>query len=988
MSTSNFPIIQAIESIMKLPVGGGSLKQYGGLYTLPSGGQVVVADYRCCQEGDEEGSAFAYLWGIAGPAGSSEAAANALLESIGSARCIVLVEGGGGGQGSCTSVCKKAEYSSHLRAVDWVLAIYFALMQRAGGSGEKIKLPPVCVLDVSPKRRDAAPENFDTRGLYGLCVFRACDGTDALTEFAKHLGDVSSADQRPAESVVERTLMRLARQWMASLAYAGDAVDSIRRNHLLNNLLGPLALAVELDRSGKQGLRNDVATLVRKSNEDKYGRRALMRAIEWTSLPGQDATLPLPELSELPIGDRELRILVLDDQIEDGWIPVLAHVVGVPVTSPLKLDPHGFTKMGMSNKGNISLWVTANPDAVRKTLALGKELASDRASRYKDTGLPKHLRFTAGHREGEEPSFDEILLLDLRLFGGDEQRAGAFTQFEKDVLDALNELRPANLESWPCDDPHDAKRLTGLARLISRRDCTYPVIIWSTTGQRHILEKLLAYGNIGTGLRKPKFDSYGSGERSFAHVLKKSLVQAQVFNETRHWLYQTLERPIRLQNNAHLYSRIRKQVGEAQQTSIFLSIDESAKQHGDLFRHGGIAMVCSERRKDGDALPEASWWHVHMAILENIIATTTISLMDRDGVQITRGLHKFEKYFFEPTEVHSAFKNSQDHLSKGIRGFQDLAVTRNSIQGCPHIEVTCIPIVAMATAEDKLPKIDALHLENIKTLILASLALASSDLGSTALRVEIDGRNIPIDLNSRDKQDWEDWFAGQHVDDALREQDRAITGAVSRSGRQNLLYRDQAVGRTQFIQGTPFLLRRTSKETVDVFSQSVTAPVVHAVVSSAMRQVSARLPNLHLVGALTMSSTERSPASTVLNTMADYIPRFAISNDTRKLNTYFRGEDSIFFADMSASAPSLPKLIDLFFGLPMTGTGLLAGLFDIIQRKPADLRRNSFQSILLARIADAAVPSLSSQSFWHFSAMWHSLQDRVDGTIVHGVHSA
>lgn len=198
------------------------------------------------------------------------------------------------------------------------------------------------------------------------------------------------------------------------------------------------------------------------------------------------------------------KYLLLDDQANHGWKQWLRKVLV---------------------QGNVeSLW--DEPDPIRSILArLEREVTRLQGNRFSD------LRFSMSLAGRPAPDDDEIMLLDLRLFANGHASASRESEFYACILDYAKQLPdtgawepiPADdlrlVQEW-CDankggssgDPryvHDTDAhfaaLTLLPRVLALLDMTYPIVLFSSTGRREIIERLAPYGNIITFFEKPRF---------------------------------------------------------------------------------------------------------------------------------------------------------------------------------------------------------------------------------------------------------------------------------------------------------------------------------------------------------------------------------------------------------------------------------------------------------------------------------------------------
>ncbi len=212
--------------------------------------------------------------------------------------------------------------------------------------------------------------------------------------------------------------------------------------------------------------------------------------------------------------------LVLDDMHECGWGNFLYRALQVhelPAAQLREERDGGVLSVFAGKNTSPLLRLTDSPDTGFG--ADGKSSVIDVLAR--DGGLRRGepLRFC-------NPSGREALFLDLRLFAvrpvedeinfydqllflaaGDEVRPGpAGELFTPGRLKALREwLRQAQKAGRYVEDDNYYQFLTLLPRLVALADPLLPVVLFSSTGQRQVLELLRDYPSIVTEFDKPRF---------------------------------------------------------------------------------------------------------------------------------------------------------------------------------------------------------------------------------------------------------------------------------------------------------------------------------------------------------------------------------------------------------------------------------------------------------------------------------------------------
>lgn len=932
-----FPVIRAIELLMGIPTGGGSLGPQGGLYEK-DGAHFFIADYRRSLKDLGGQCAFSMLWGAA--SGSNSAGhSNFQLEALADLSWIVLVEFEPHEDAKYSLEPRRPEYARHLRAVDWALAFHCGLAKQREAQGRNATdaIPRIAILDLTIQARGYDGGVWDIDGIPSVRVFGPRRGTEDMKAFADMVKGGNAAPL-PAPLDMRRATSRIARRWTASLAGAGDAEDPIGRSHYLNNLLGPLALAVELDRQRESsGLREAVSTAIADSRADTCGRQALMRAIEWTCPPAD-----VPQWTEVRTLvqslHRELRVLVLDDQIEDGWLPILADALGVTCKGELS---SGFAQVGSSLDGAISLWVASRPTSVEKALINGGCTPS---------GLPTPLRLSEDIGPGAEPSFDEILFVDLRLFGA-AARTSEEMHFESWVSGEL-------AEDWSPKGAHDAERLTGLARLIAKRDHTYPVVIWSSTGRREILEALRVHGSIYAGLRKPRFDAYGTGAADFVSEFSHAIRSSFATLQARRWIDALLHNSPASTSHDSTFRQLKAQLAKGSHHLVSMYFDESGTADANNvnrreFRHGGFAVVATwtgapptgeqkERLVEGTARLLDAFGKLMPLSSDPMLNGCKLTLIPKGALKSPRG---------------TALRHSQAVLS-AMRG---VSLTENDME---FFWFLCamparLPKMAGSSASPiDNPGLDYSHLKTLSELVESLVALCANDRSATTFSVQVDHRLAPADFSSNT---WKQWLMDWEIDAARVAKAAADSELASQGYPPAKRDSRRRVAKTSF-----WLKFDHNRNEWNVFMPTVTGSVLHALVAGV-----AQSGLLTRTGAFGGARPLKEGSAEAV--VADFVPRNLLTFSSRTQTQEI--EPSVF-----GSAPSLVDLLEV---------DSLRGLLDAIALAQSDanvgsvlikcfgevqklkvpvpeLTPNSFVAAMLSKIADLILGKMSAADFLRF----------------------
>jgi len=321
--------------------------------------------------------------------------------------------------------------------------------------------------------------------------------------------------------------------WSARLTRPSVAGD----HHALANLIGPLLLTGTDVHPHVKKLRNltEAIGLLPKS-EPKSG--AWINLSEWVS----------------KLGGKALNLILIDDMWwHAGWGKMLCSVVGATYVEPNNVENEtGPVKIGSTPDGKVVVKASSSADWILEKL----ERASTTDQRF------------SFFLDSEENTL-EILFLDLRLFTGKNIKEEALF-FEKLSRVAVKFKEDGNKNlPWPgfitkkagdvkevegwitlaknTEDPSGEREkdayiaaLTILPRLLALTDMSLPIVLFSSTGKRDIIEKLKHYGNIITDFDKPKFtvdipvDIAEQSRGKFQEAMRKALdlCRARLFIDT------------------------------------------------------------------------------------------------------------------------------------------------------------------------------------------------------------------------------------------------------------------------------------------------------------------------------------------------------------------------------------------------------------------------------------------------------------------------
>ncbi|MDP1740946.1 hypothetical protein [Polaromonas sp.] len=430
---------------------------------------------------------FSALWDFDGAAWSAE------LDLV------VLVEGGD------LRGIGEVEYTRHLGAHDW------ALMCCSSRTLDGKARPEILIVDArnyASGRVDYGSELVDLlrrrRGVPLPIHNFSPYAPGQLDDLVDRVKDISGP-QRSAGDISRAQATLVHQLWVRQLSDSDDRNE----HHFLNNALAPLAIAAQSARGSRAF--EEVAKCQERSRIARHTLMEVLRRVAGAPEGAADASMQqVPEL-------RDAGFILVDDQADFGWSALLgAGLAQAGVQKPLRC----FT----------------NVDAVLTRL---EELAREAVM---DPYRSLRLRLSL---DGQE---SEALFLDIRLFGSETpestRREAAFfrallgTDSVPGLIErlyaqgsddearqglAIGQDEVADLRTWlaPVEAgqaadwraaPQYLQAITLLARLLACMDCSYPVILFSSSGQRRLAQLCAPYPSIYLDFPKPRFGAYASSE--------------------------------------------------------------------------------------------------------------------------------------------------------------------------------------------------------------------------------------------------------------------------------------------------------------------------------------------------------------------------------------------------------------------------------------------------------------------------------------------
>lgn len=293
-----------------------------------------------------------------------------------------------------------------------------------------------------------------------------------------------------------KDLETLIQAWQKDFMKAGT-------RHSIANFVGPLVMADGFS----EPLRSTARNVVAKSSEGRLALIEVLRALQMMAKP-QDRGFSIddPISPSKPFQHGKLRILLIDDQHKEGF----QHIVGFVL--------FGDKYVSSQCHGNKFSWGSVT-------------LRSEGSAASILTILEKSDECTDWDWRRKLPIEADILLLDLRLWL-DTETVKRKSFFERLIgvcdqlgIDALvqrdHEFSKALQAGREIKENGDGDEITALALLpllLSYYDPAFPIVLFSSTHQRQLVEMLAHRKNIITDFSKPLDTGYGQGTTVFTAI--------------------------------------------------------------------------------------------------------------------------------------------------------------------------------------------------------------------------------------------------------------------------------------------------------------------------------------------------------------------------------------------------------------------------------------------------------------------------------------
>jgi hypothetical protein len=511
---------------------------------------------------------FDYIWGIGDHEESS------LIEDLDEGQeqetTIILIhdEVPRASRNTSSNPFNRVNAADYISAYDW--AVYL-LLSLPSDRGVRLLILDETSREIrSPSAAEAFPALLPSMpwvrvcGLFGLRDFQKPfeekqSGliSTGLTGVADALTDQQFCSYAQTDTSLTNTAQELALEtWRNHLTKPG-------RRHDVSNLIAPLVLARGFH-SGEY--ESDVATI----GGDRR-REALEKLLQTLGIldsqddNGKKIRSPLEsEMVEQNIFGQfdRVRFLLVDDLADHGYHDAVASLLfGTDIENEGEL-------VTSSSNQRFTLRSVQNPDLLIEKIFGAVGMEEDSQDHVEVSwGQPREVGRSPMSEEHDEDREFDILLLDLRLFGGsntgrgeanflrrlvDFYKRSEVQKIEDEDLKRAYEAAQAELESeedsslpeqkessrrpaTSSGGATDIMHLALLPLLLSHVDPSLPIVVFSSTRQRAITDVLDNRPGIITTFRKPVASGYmeGLSPAGYSEKLSEALSKALQLNEAR-----------------------------------------------------------------------------------------------------------------------------------------------------------------------------------------------------------------------------------------------------------------------------------------------------------------------------------------------------------------------------------------------------------------------------------------------------------------------
>ncbi len=471
---------------------------------------------------------------------------------------------------------------------------------------------------------------------------RVVSPVSGLAEIARQqIPTLQSSPPAPAEV--------LRRMWAGTLARPPE----VGGHHGIANLIGPLLLTGGMTGDAhaaamhcllvRVGLAPQVTIQEEERKEESTeepGKRQPGGGIPWSRNLWTQLVSHLRDASayresksrEMKV--RETNFLLVDDRAFDtGWADVVRVLLGADDSDALDATPTIPARVGTREHQSWvgHLFATSDPACWLEVAGLIRPVGEKTAQPSADAPQgPPDLRFAfpLGREPDGTPRPVDVLFLDLRLFQGQPvQTEGAFYArllpvAEWFVTDPASQFpwpgftraELDDIKGWVADAALGEAELEGtrydlvltlLPRLIALVDPGLPIILFSSTGRRGVVNRLRDYSTIITRFEKPRLGGSDNPAEEARHQFAEALERAMEFAAAR-----ALAARIATETEK---ARIRPLPAQAGTWRVELATDESGNTNPRLAMGGVLAIFPPGLDPDvldkklGTGVPGVNW---------------------------------------------------------------------------------------------------------------------------------------------------------------------------------------------------------------------------------------------------------------------------------------------------------------------------------------------------------------------------------------------
>jgi len=403
---------------------------------------------------------------------------------------ILIVWGRTAGDGTLWPI----DASACLSPLDWAAAYAKHLGQ---GSW-----PEVLILDAIPERQPASPSlaHFRTLNERQLAWLRVPENPGL-----KDILDWLNRGAYTPEEAETKALERFLREIRLNLTEVRSDGDFDR--HAISNIIAPMVLLERLTITSRHA----------------WALAELMTACGLVAASDTFGSVPLIE---------GMNVAMIDDQAKHGWMTWVQSRLNPETCSVVASD---------SPAQSVKLIASQQEGDFR--FRIGPAIFPSREQRNERLPvLLLDLRLFSGNPEDERRFYSETLLplILTRYLAGSSPHL-PWPGFDDSHGTAFYNARCAleNEAPFQTESSEHLEMLSWLPRIVALADMALPIIIFSSTGRRSVVEKFAPYGNIITCFEKPRFFGEDSStireatEKAFSAALQQATDIARAGKEIR-----------------------------------------------------------------------------------------------------------------------------------------------------------------------------------------------------------------------------------------------------------------------------------------------------------------------------------------------------------------------------------------------------------------------------------------------------------------------